>query len=145
MITALDLARKAAYVMNAIADELQLGNLGEKYQGDRPTDWAIHDRYTIMCLKHGRRVAELYFEEDDTVTVYIDDVYLMIRSEHIRSFNPEAFQIEVKDIPDYKGDTPPDLVIEWKIPPNAPIYQGERAYIPTSTHKRQIRVKSSLH
>lgn len=141
----LQLCRTAAYVMNAVADELQLGNMGEKYQGDAVQDWLVVDLYTVYCLKNDHRVSELYFDTEGGVEVIVPDVYRMIRSEHLRAFNPDNHQIDVKAKRDFKGDTQPDLIIEWQIPEDAPIYRGERVHIPPTTKQRKIRVKSSLH
>lgn len=145
----LQLTRKAAYVINEIVRELQLGNLGEQFSGDDATQWNVMDEYWVICSKNERHIADIIFypapDGSEKVEVTIQNAYLLIRPQHIRDFDPRQYGITINNVPDWKGDTAPDLIIHWPLPDHMPISSGPRNYIPPTTSMRRPRVISSIH
>jgi len=147
MTPALVTARKAAHGLNQLIGELGLGNLGERFLGDNPEDWAVVDEGEVKCLKYGKHVADVYFYGTDrlTIEIVVPDLYMLVRQQHIRDFQPQDYGMAVQtahDIFGYKID--PDIRAEWELPDDIPL-DGPRRYTPPSTMGRKPVVKGSLN
>ena len=143
-MSALITRRKAAAALNKLATTIQLGSMAERFDGDADADWSIHDEHHVIALKHGQRVADITWNPDDTVQVEVDDAYLLIRSNHIRDFNPAQYGISVCTQYDFLGEKiRPDLCAIFDQPEvlglNLPKQPME-----ISTMRRKVKVISSL-
>lgn len=148
-MSVLQLTRKCAWIMNEITRELMLGNLAERYSGDDPDQWSIMDDYWVICSKNDRYVADLLFTPtrggNGQVRAIIHNAFNLVRPQHTSDFYPEQYGIVVKNQPDWKGETEPDLVVDWPLPDQIPISEGPRNHLPPAPRKTHIKVISSIH
>jgi hypothetical protein len=117
MNQALITRRKAAAAMNALANMVELGSLAVRFDGDADQDWSVHDKNFVVAIKDGQRVATVAFTGDQ-VTIEVEDVYLLVRHNHLKEFDAYAKGFTICTERDFKGDkVRPDLCWTFDQPP----------------------------
>ena len=137
------MSRIAAWGVHQLLRQYELGSMAEKFNGDDDR-WAVDVPKSATALIDDKMAAKVEFSEE-YIAIFIPDIYQCIRSGHISEFDPMLYGIQVKNIPDFKGDTPDDIVAEIDIDPDMITgLNSPRRHVPKSPRRRKIRVKGSL-
>lgn len=107
---ALKARRKAAYVMNMFCRTLGLGSMAELFDAEYDEEWIVVHMGHIKCLKNKKLVSEVWIV-DGVAEAVVSDAFMLIRSEHLKDFRPEQYDIEIKKSRDFTGEKDPDLTM----------------------------------
>lgn len=149
----LRLSRIAAHVMTMLVREFGIGQQAEGFTGDDPDGWLVVSPSEVRCIVHNRCIAELRFNYHDSsplpysVNVLVPDCYHLIRSQHLREFDPSSHDIRVNSHRDWTGADQPDIDVTMElqdIETAVPGFLLPRRYIPKRQQMRKIKVKGSL-
>jgi hypothetical protein len=140
----LRMTRIAAWAINHLLNHYQLGNLAEKFNGDDDS-WSVDVPISVSATRHERMVAKVEFEMGD-LTIYIPDIYQVIRSGHIKDFDPRDYGIVVKTIENFTtGDVEDDITAQLTVDEAMiPLLDGPRRMVPKSQHRRKFQVIGAL-
>lgn len=130
-------------VMNRICQELGFGNLAEHFDGEQPEEWVVVNSENIRVLKNNHMVADIHIEQKDNAkqyTVIVQEVEDLIRLDHAAEFNPETYGILPPEPPDWKGERPPRLEIEYTLPDDENVLQGPRQIRPRQMQMKAVKV-----
>ena len=101
------------------------------------------DMATVHCLKNSHHLATIEFAGNE-VDITIPDVYKVIRSQHIKAFDPIEFGIQVQTAEDWLGEKKPDLVINWALPEEIPGMNLPHHPVPRQPRLRTPRIRRAL-
>ena len=136
--------RKAAAALNTLVTTIQLGSMAERFDGDADKDWSVYNETHVIALKNGQRVADIIFNPDNTVQVEVEDAYMLIRSSHIRDFQPHVYGIDICNQFDFLGDKiRPDLCAIFDQPEVLGLYLPKQP-MEVSTMRRRVKVIGAL-
>lgn len=136
------LARLAAHALNTMCAQLRLGNLAERFSGEEGDEWVVYDEGRVGALKHGREVAEVEIVGGKLV-ITVPRVEDLIRGEHLRDFDPLAYDIVPNREQDWLGQEGADLEVEWDVPRDLKLNRGPRMPLPRVVTHRKKRVRSA--
>jgi hypothetical protein len=142
-LNGLQLSRTCAKILNDLCKELGLANLAERFHGDDPNQWMIHNAEQIDVVKHGYLVAKIDIKGRD-VRIVVNDLTRLIRPERVGDFNPIDYGLTYNDATDWKGEKQNDLEVDWSIPDQYPVPQGPRNYLPQTSRTRPVTVIKSV-
>jgi hypothetical protein len=142
-VDAVVVTRMAAAALNDMCSQLKLGNLAHRFSGEDADEWNVLTLEHVVALKRGRKVAEV-FMEGPAYEIIVEDVFQLIRDEHVRDFDPVQYEIYPNRVPDWKGETGPDLVVDWEVPEGLNVAKGPRMPVPKDVRVRPIRVKTTI-
>lgn len=142
-MNALELTRLCAWYMNEICTELGLANQAIHWSGEDPDSWIVVNDHHVKALDGHHLVAELFFNGPLDAEIVVPDNYRLIRNEHLSEYDPIHYGIKANHIKDFKGDTEPDLVINYTPEEMPYLLQGPRQHLPQRTMKRKPRVRRS--
>jgi hypothetical protein len=143
MTPALIARRRAAHGLNQLVSHLELGTLGRRFYSDEPDQWSVVTVNQVIALKNGRKVAEVYMGRE-RATITVDDAYLLIRTQHLKEFDPQQYGIQVCTAHDFLGEKiRPDLEATVDVSEVPGLDLPERP-LPKSPRRRKIQVTGSM-
>lgn len=134
--------RIAAAAMLDLTKHLGLGNLAKRFDGDDIDQWLVVDSSEVRVVDGGRAIAHCYIRKEQ-VSIVVQDAYQLVRNSHLSEFSPREYGIHINGIPDWKGETQPDLVATVPIT-QMPEYDAPRRPMPPYTTHRKPRYNGSL-
>ena len=135
----LQIQRKAAFALNQLCNEMQLGSMALRFNGDDCAAWAVHGEHYAVALNRGRRAAEVIIE-GSTVTIVIEDIYRIIRGQHVSKFDPAEFGIRRNASTNIYGDKEPDIVATWELEQEIPGLELRHRPVPKVPRVRPVKV-----
>ena len=133
--------RKAAYVLNEICREAELGTLAEKFNSDNPDEWAVVDDRELRAIKHGRVVAEVVLETSQAL-VSIEKPEGLVRMKHWSDFDPAAHGFGPQKYNWMKEPLPYRITVQ--IPDDLQGLNAPMRRVPRQPSARKFNVKRSL-
>ena len=148
MISALEMTRIAAYCLNELLQDMAAKAI--RFNGDDSGMWTVDVPGRVVCHPGGHKAAELEFtwtDDGELTEVYIvvDDIYAVVRSQHVADFVPGDHGFTVDGRSDWKGTAFPDLVVSMHLAGvEIPGLNAPRRVVPQTPHLRKVKVHSSL-
>ena len=138
--SALDLTRLCSWYMNEMCHDLGLANQALHFDGEDAAAWVIVNEKEVRVLDGENLVAVINLTSTKQVEIIVPDNYRLIRSEALADYDPRHHGIPTHRIPDFKGDTEPDLIINCTLDEEPRTLLGPRQFMP----RRSIKGKPTM-
>ena len=145
---ALGMSRVAAYVLNELFQDM--GNLAYRFNGDDAGLWTVAPPDRVVCHPQGLKCADVLigWNDDGTVCdayVVVQDIYRVVRSEHVGDFVPGEHGYAVNTVADWKDEVEPDLMVTMYLQDiEIPGLNAPRRMVPQTPTLRRVKVIGSL-
>jgi len=112
--------RVAALCLNSLIKETNIGSLAYRFDSEDPEAWMFVDDYFVKAVINNRTAATLQFITANTIHLTVNNIFSIIRPQHIKDFNPPEHGITVNTKRNWRMDKEDDISIEWSIPDEIP-------------------------